>query len=158
MTDKAKTPGAAFRFEGFYFERQSQSLETKKTPSRSEPGISLTWDWRNLSERVFEVRVAIEVTPAQGIPQVLEVAIVGRFRAMGRYDAPAVENFAAVNAVAILLPYAREALTALSVRGPFGPFILPLMNVVEASKVFSRSQATGARQLRRKTKKLAAGE
>jgi len=147
--NRAQRSESAFRFEGFYFERQSQRLELSGKAPKGDRLPTLSWDWRRLSESVLEVKIGVKIGHTSEVPEELEVVLVGRFsRAAGPDDESAVANFAAVNAVAILLPYAREALSALSGRGPFGTFVLQPINVVELSKTFVRSRPTGARQIR----------
>lgn len=147
--NKAQSSESAFRFEGFYFERQSQRLAPPGKAPRGDRLPALSWDWRRLSESVLEVKIGVRISPTSEVPEELEVVLVGRFsRAAGPDDESAVASFAATNAVAILLPYAREALSALSGRGPFGTFVLQPINVVELAKTFDQTRPTGAHKIR----------
>jgi hypothetical protein len=56
------------------------------------------------------------------------------------------ERFAALHAVAILLPYARQYLTNLTVNTLAGAYYLPAVNTVELMKGFDPSKTTAASQ------------
>jgi preprotein translocase subunit SecB len=139
---------AGFRINRLFFVEQSQKVTapTKEMPKGQRP-VKLLWDWRKASERVFEVKVGVEVGPVQEAPETLVVHLVARFSLIGPpVDDEKLRQYATINAVGILLPYTREALTALSVRGSCGPFYLEPLNVVELMRRYDRSRATGARE------------
>ena len=108
--------------------------------------MNLAWDWRFLDESVFEVRIAISIEPSRERSDFVSVHVAGRFRKVGD---PTLElsDFVRIQAVAILLPYARQALSSLTSSTLSGAYYLPPINVFKLMEPFNPAKATGARQL-----------
>jgi len=153
MTTKTVATQAAYAFVGYYFVEQSQQLLLGKKLQTGDRPVEILWDWRRVSERGFEVKLGVNVEAAKEIPERLNVVLVGRFSCVGPGTTSESEEFASINAVAILLPYVREALSSLSGRGPFGAYVLQPINVVEMAKSFDLKRATAARRLPQQKKK-----
>jgi preprotein translocase subunit SecB len=75
------------------------------------------------------------------------VTIAGTFRALDQVPVPLGE-FVRVHGPAILLPYAREMISQLTSRGPFGQFLLAPINVLEMMERYDMSKSTGTQMLR----------
>jgi len=118
-------------------------------PSKNLPDIPVDdefgWDWRLVSDGEFEVRITVSIGAAKNRALVASTTVVGRFSSSGTPNVP-VEKFVGLQAVAILLPYARQYLAAATVNSPTGAFHLPTINVVELMKNFDPDKTTAARQ------------
>ena len=113
---------------------------------RTDADISYRWEWRFVERAQIQVRFGVRVGPAAARPEFLQVLMGGSFQIREPMGLEAVASFAAINAPATLVPYIREALATLSMRGPFHPFRLPLLNVVDLSRSFEKQDAEGWRQ------------
>lgn len=149
MTETTGHPEPTFRFDGFYFARQSQQLVLGKNLPSTERIPSVSWDWRRVSDKTFEVRLGVTTSAVKQRPEELEVVLVGRFSHGANASEEVIQRFASLNATSILLPYAREAISSLTGRGPFGVEVMQPLNVFEFVKILDLKKATGARQLRR---------
>lgn len=112
-----------------------------------ERDISFRWDWRLIGPMRFEVMLAATIGPCSTGRDEMEAYVVGTFEMTGSIQSVDLLPFVSVNGPALLMPYLRQALTALSAPGPFGPFYLPPINVMALSEQFDTDAATGARQL-----------
>jgi preprotein translocase subunit SecB len=110
------------------------------------PDDEFGWDWRLISANEFEVRITVSVGASKDRPGAASTTVVGRFSSPGTPNVP-VEQFVCLQAVAILLPYARQYLAAATVNSQLGAFHLPTVNVVELMKHFDPEKTTAARQL-----------
>ena len=115
--------------------------------SPTEPTVTFGWDWQRTSDKsVFEVRLTLALEPVKERPYATAVDVVGIFRQIGDSPSPRVEEFASLQAVAILLPYAREHLTSLTAKTKAGPYYLPSVNVYDLMKDFDVAKTTAAAQ------------
>jgi len=106
---------------------------------------SFGWDWRRLPvEREFEVVLSLVIHPNQQRPEYVRVSTVGRFEIVGDTPSVSFDDFVAQQAVAILLPYARQFISGLTANSVFGCFYLPTINVAKLMAGVDRSKATGA--------------
>lgn len=62
-----------------------------------------------------------------------KVVIIGVFKTDGNGDEKQKENFASINAPAILFPYVREAISSASVKSGLPPVLIQPVNFVEMS-------------------------
>lgn len=109
--------------------------------------VRIGWDWAWLEpNRAFEVLVTLERAPTQARPEAVLVRMIGRFEIVGGATTVQVAEFALKNATAIIVPYARQAFSQLTMQGPFGAQLVPPINVAEAVGRFDPSLATAVRQ------------
>lgn len=120
--------------------------ETQEVPDDDHNPIAHRWDWRFVGKGEFQVRLGLRIGPVVSRPEFLQVLMVGRFRMLDLMELPAVSQFAATNAAATLVPHIRSALATLSMRGPFGAYHLPLLNVISLAEDFEEEEAEGWRQ------------
>lgn len=119
-----------------------------------EPGEDVTehdamqfgWDWRWVEDKTFEVRITVAVEPSASRRQYAATNVVGRFRQVTESAQPAIGDFVKLQAVAILLPYARQYLTGLTANSVDGAFYLPTINVAALMHGFDTTKVTAARQ------------
>lgn len=120
-----------------------QSQDDKTT----EPPLGVNWDWRVISEREFEVQFGIEMAPSPDIHEYIRVRFVLRAKAGEEVTIPVAE-FVGAPAISVLVPYLREAITSMSVRGPIGVRYLNPLNVRALAKRFPFEESMGAGQLK----------
>jgi preprotein translocase subunit SecB len=126
----------------------AQELRHKESGDPNTHGaMNLAWDWRFMDENVFEVRIAVSIEPSRDRSDFVSVHIVGRFKKVGDSPALTLSDFARIQAVAILLPYARQALSSLTSNTLSGAYYLPPVNVFKLMEPFDAALATGAKQL-----------
>jgi preprotein translocase subunit SecB len=113
--------------------------------SGGQERVSISWDWRWLESRVIEVRLVFEID-APNRRSRISADCIGRFHQVE--DSPSVDldEFVSLQAVAMLLPYIRQYLSALTINTLVGPYILPSLNVTEIRKDFNFEAATGKGQ------------
>lgn len=109
--------------------------------------LKFGWDWRWVAGRLFEVRITVSVEPSKTRSDYVSVNAIGRFRQVDGTPSISIEQFVRVQAVAILLPYARQYITALTSNAFSGAYYLPTLNVYELMRPFDPSKATGMRQI-----------
>lgn len=125
----------------------NQELRHKDAGEPAEHGsLRVGWDWRWVEHRVFEVSISVALEPAPSRDEFSIVNAVGRFRQVGESQTPTLEEFVRLQAVAILLPYARQFLTSLTANSIYGAYYLHTLNVVQLTKDFDPAKTTGARQ------------
>lgn len=90
----------------------------------------------SIRENEIIVKLTTEITQFfQGRKLVeAKIVIVGLFRAEGEGDEKLKENFASINAPAILFPYIREAISSASVKSGLSPILIQPINFVEMSQ------------------------
>lgn len=88
-----------------------------------------SWRWLERQERSFEVRISVAIEPTADRPEFIASNVVGRFRQVDENPHVSIVDFSGVQAVAILLPYAREFLSSLTTNSVFGTYYLPTLNV-----------------------------
>jgi preprotein translocase subunit SecB len=143
---------AGYRIERIYAAEQSYVIvadpETPRAAVVVDRQISFNWDWRPVSPLRFEVAISLSGEPTTEIPEQIAVRIVGVFSAESANVNVPLGEFLRVNAPAILFPFAREVISTLTGRGPFGTFHLNPVNVPALLAGFDFSASTGHRFLR----------
>jgi len=111
--------------------------------------LSFGSEWRKRSDDDFDVLLKVKIDPSGDRPERLVVHLVGQFKRVGT-PTLSIEDFANMNAVAILFPYLRQQLTTATMSSFFGPFYLPMVNVsaLMARRKVSQ-QVTSTEQQRR---------
>jgi preprotein translocase subunit SecB len=148
MVEERSLPLSGYAIVKIYMTSAELKLKQPTNPEVTEPVVNFGWDWRrgNTDKSVFEVRISLAMEPVKERPYYAAVDAVGRFRKIGQSSVLPVEQFAALQAVAILLPYARQHLTSLTVNTLPGAYYLPSLNVVELMKGFDISKTTAAKE------------
>lgn len=113
---------------------------------RDERPLFHRWEWRFLGQGRLQVLFGIHVGAIPDKPELLQVVMLGDFEIVNPLDLDAVSRFASINAPATLVPYIRAALADLSMRGPYGAFHLPMLNVVQLGERFGIKEAEGWKQ------------
>lgn len=105
--------------------------------------VNFGWDWRPVSSRRFEVVIEVSIDPVRSAPERVSVRVVGLFYAEEGQLSISFPDFVQVNAPAILFPFAREAISSTSGRGPYGAFHLNPLNVRTLMKGFALEKSSG---------------
>jgi preprotein translocase subunit SecB len=147
MSTTPDLPESGFELVQIYTLELSSLWNKAADVTEKDNLFSFGWDWRMTGTKdVFEVRLSIRVSPSVVRPEQLAVRLVGRFRMVGS-PSLGVEQFAKLQAVAILMPYLRQALSAVTTNSPKGPYYLPSINVSTLMERFDVAKASGAKQL-----------
>ncbi len=145
MSAVQEIPLSGYSILDVYATKLSYAVRPSSTTSEGDGKDEFGWDWRIISDTEFEVRITITVgAPIHQLTA--DTTVVGRFARSGT-PTVGIQEFASLQAVAILLPYARQYLAAVTTNAPRGAFHLPTVNVVELMKNFDPSKTTAARQL-----------
>jgi preprotein translocase subunit SecB len=149
LNETSKVPVAGFALHRVYFLEQVLRLvqATPEMPEVEGP-ISFGWDWRVTGPRDFEVILQVSVGPSRARPEDASVALSGSFSVSGPNHSVATLEFVRIQGPAILFPYLREGLSAITSRGAHGPSYLAPMNVHALMQNFDPEKATGALQLK----------
>lgn len=139
------------KLSGYAIERvytTHQELRQKARTEIAAEGGAMTfgWDWRWLKRPVFEVRILVGIEATVERPEAITTNVVGRFSQVGDGPSIAIEKFVRLQAVAILLPYARQFLSSLSANSQHGAYYLPTLNVNVLMKDVDTSKSTAAKQ------------
>jgi len=125
---------AGYSIERIFAATQDYALVTDDERELASPsdvrGVEFGWDWRPSGPRRFEVIVDLAIAPSKTIPERAKVRVVGVFQAVA--DSPSIcfRDFARNNAAAILFPYAREIVSAMTGRGIYGTYHVAPINVI----------------------------
>ena len=144
MSDDKTLPLSGYAISGVH--TISQVLQPKEATDSAEGGVRFGWDWRQVEQDVFEVLIRLAVEPAAARPYSASVELVGRFRQTVPSPSVPREEFASLQAVAILLPYARQFLATLTLSTASGAYHLPSVNVAALMQGFDVKATTGAGQ------------
>lgn len=106
------------------------SFEEPEEGVPSEDNAAVGWDWFAHSTIIFDVILRVGILPTTERKERVRATLVGRFERVGEPARPTFKSFVMQNASAMLAPYLREAVSALTTRGLFGPMLLPPMNVI----------------------------
>lgn len=151
MVTIASSATAGYRLERVYVaEQRCRLVQLTAEQVESAPGdrpVRFAWDWRPVGTRRFEVVLEVAVDAAAQVAEEALVRIVGLFEAEGEGVSVTFYDFVRYNASAILIPFAREAISTMTARGFYGTFHVNPVNVVELFKNFDISKTTGARYL-----------
>jgi preprotein translocase subunit SecB len=110
--------------------------------------VSFAWDWRIVSDDLFEVLVSITIDPSAARCERFGSHVVGRFRRLAEKPSVDLQAFVTLQAVAILMPYVRQMLSGLTAQSEAGAYYLPVVNVARLMAGMKPENATGAKQLR----------
>lgn len=139
--------GAGYRVDKIYVADQEYKivagLELPSGSEASDRPVNFGWDWRPISSRRFEVVIEISIDPVEPAPEKLSVRVIGLFSAEEGEVSIALPDFLKYNAPAILFPFAREVISAMSGRGPHGAFHLKPLNIVSLLSQFEYAQTRG---------------
>jgi len=135
------------RAPGYYLDRIFSpelllSFDEPEEGVPSEENAAVGWDWFAHSTTIFDVILRVDISPTTERKERVRATVVGRFERVGEPERPTFKSFVMQNASAMLAPYLREMVSALTTRGLFGPMLLPPMNVIEmmGRMHFERSQ------------------
>ena len=144
--------GAGYRIERIHVAEQAYTSsiteDLRETADPTDRIVQFGWDWRPLAPRRFEVVVEIVCKPISIAPESARVRIFGVFTADPGAPALSFGEFLRFNALAILFPYAREVISTMTGRGPYGAFHLNPLNLRALMKDFDISTTQGAEFLR----------
>lgn len=144
---KTNAHGSGYTLEKVYVAEQQYRLipgvELPESADSEDRNVDFGWDWRPVSSRRFEVVIEVNVAPAASVPEQMSVRLMGVFKAEDGPLSIAFADFLQGNAPAILFPFAREVISTMSGRGPYGAFHLNPLNVRALLSDFDISQTTG---------------
>ena len=147
MTNALAAPATGFVLEQVSTLRQRcEAVDSGSVELPAEDNADFGWDWRWLDEDKFEVALTLELKATVARPEVVAVTLVGRFAVQGKPDKVAPTQFAYGHAPAILFPFVRQVVSGLTTMSPFGPYLLPPVNVAEIMKRFDPTRASAAAQ------------
>jgi preprotein translocase subunit SecB len=149
LKETSKVQTAGFALDRVYFAEQALRLvQASPELPESEAPISFGWDWRVTGPRNFEVILQLRIGPTRARPEDASVVICGAFAVSGPDHSVATLEFVKAQGPAILFPYLREGLAALTTRGAHGTNHLAPVNVLALMQNFDPEKATGALQLK----------
>ena len=102
-------------------------------PARLDDDLSLVLSvkWWEREDELVDVELGVKLNPEiEKQPYLVDVSIVGRFGFGDLPEGLSEDEFIRRNAAAILMPFAREVIGNLTMRGTFGPIWLPPVNVI----------------------------
>lgn len=149
MNSVSELPTAGYRLGRVYtIEQRYCMVDRERVPNQpAEREIRYGWDWRVTGPRAFEVLVSLDLGPTLETPDEASVKLVGAFTADEGVLSVPFHAFVRVHAPAMLFAYVRESLSSLTGRGPFGPYMVPALNLKVMMERFSEQATVGARQL-----------
>ena len=149
MSDSRGLPTSGYSIEHLFAARQQFEMlpASDEYPSSEDANLSLGWDWRVATEELFEVSINLRVNPTKERPERAGVLLVGVFKRAGAAQTVDFLSFVRLHAPSILMPYAREIITALTGRGFYGPVYLPPLNIAAITQDLDPRDTTGARQI-----------
>ena len=122
-------PESGYRLIKIYTTHLEASVAAPADPSSgSESKFYFGRDWRQISDRRFDVALQIKIDPSGTRPERAVVHAVGEFETVGEPEI-STEDFATRHAVVMLFPYVRQLLTTVTASSPHGAFYLPAVNV-----------------------------
>lgn len=147
MTPTKDLPLSGYVIEQVYSNHQMLRYQT---PSAETPAgeISFGTDFRLGEDGRFDVRLLIKIEPSVEREELVEVALIGRFRQDSATPSVARDDFIGLQAPAILLPYVRQVIASLTANGFYGAYHLPPLNVVtlmrdvETTNVSDRTESS----------------
>jgi preprotein translocase subunit SecB len=149
-----KQPFSGYAITRVYSTHLEMHAQEPSEDATRHDAVGFGWDWRWIEERrAFEVRISLVVEPSAHRHQYAAANTIGQFRLVDEAPAIPIEEFARLQAVAILLPYARQFLTELTGNSLHGPYYLPSLNVHQLMEGFDPAKATAANQVTQSPKK-----
>jgi preprotein translocase subunit SecB len=138
---------AGYRIDKIYVAEQAYKIVEKAGltvgPEPADRPVNFGWDWRPVSSRKFEVIIDLSVDPVVSAAEKLSVRLIGLFSAEEGDISIGLPDFLRYNAPAILFPFAREVISAMSGRGLYGALHIKPINIVTLFSEFSYPQSTG---------------
>lgn len=116
-------------------------------PQAEKREISFGWDCRLSEPRMLDVKIIVGLSPTEAIPELVSIDLVGRFEMVGDNQSLGLQAFARFSATATLIPFARELIASLTMRGMYGGAALPIMNVVHLMADWPWEKSHAARQI-----------
>ncbi len=146
MSSVIELPESGYAVKQVY---AGEQVVQPRDPSSDKDSGNATfgWDWRYVpdsAQKEFEVILSLSIHPNVARPEFVRVSAVGRFEVVGKSPAVSLDDFVGAQAVAILLPYARQFISNLTANSPLGCFYLPTINVAKLMEPVDRAKATGA--------------
>jgi preprotein translocase subunit SecB len=131
-------------------------------PAEAEVKTSVSLSDSKENERAWQARLEIEVTPKgdRQIPYEIRVVAFGQFSVTDeKLDRPHAAQLVAVTGASIIYSAAREYLSLLTGRGPWGPFQLPTVSFTDVEVALEGQEASGSapEQARPKSRRRAPG-
>jgi preprotein translocase subunit SecB len=125
-----KTARSGYSLERVYVVQQQYNvLDPEEVSAKSdEREVAFGWDWRAVGKRRFEVLVELTVEPSADATERASVRLFGLFSATEKLSIK-FNDFVRHNAPALLFPYAREVVSTMTGRGPFGAFHVDPLNM-----------------------------
>jgi preprotein translocase subunit SecB len=148
MKTQSEAPTSGFHLLRVVAIHQEHSTVLDEPPSESTRRIKVEWDWITREDRQFDVFLGVDVQASKDAPESVNIEIVGEFAMRSDVPSLSFQSFVQTAAPAILFPYAREIISSLTGRGPFGAYYLPSINVVRLMKDYDFDSTSGAQQLR----------
>ena len=143
---------AGYSIERIFAATQEYALVSEENTEASSPsdvrGVEFGWDWRPSGTRKFEVIIDLSIAPSKAIPERAKVRVVGVFQAVGESPSICFRDFARNNASAILFPYAREIVSAMTGRGIYGAYHVAPINILGLLKDVPFESTTGFESLK----------
>jgi preprotein translocase subunit SecB len=146
MNVTKNVPLSGFSILKVYAVEMSLHAEDAENLPAGTLDVNFGWDWRYVSADTFEVKISVALKPEKSRPFSVSTTLVGVFRKVGDSSKLSLQEFTKLQAVAILLPYARQYLANLTVNTVTGAYNLPTVNVVGLMANFDISKTTGASQ------------
>ena len=158
MSSKPELPVSGYNLENLYCnELYLKIVETSDELPDEELGVGVGWDWHITKEGMFEVVFSLQLRPSKARLEEARLTLTGVFRIEGEFQTVDLKRFVSLNAPAILVPYLRETMSALTARGFYGPLHLPPVNVQTLMKDMDPETTVGARQLSSLADEIAKG-
>jgi len=139
---------SGFRLEKVYFPEQSHRLLNPTDDMPNDPEFQFGWDWKLTDNNSFEVMLHLTLGVCKARPEETKVFVCGVFALIGEPPNLTLTEFVRVQGPAILLPYAREAISSLTGRSFFGANYLPPLNVMTLTADLDVNATEGAKQLK----------
>lgn len=155
MSESQRLPLSGYFLEKVYTNHQLLEIERPRHGAARDSGqFIFGWDWEIVDDRTFDVRLQLGLDPTSSRWERVRVTLTGRFKVGTESVSVDPTRFVSLQAPAILMPYAREVISALTARGFYGPFYLPSVNVARLMATRSSDDTMGGRQLREGRKLL----
>lgn len=139
MTEEHNITQAPFRFKDFFFTESSIKLN-RNTKGTS---IDIRFDPKGKiseKEKSFEIDLGVSLKSEDGLE--VSVRMLGLFEFKDVVKAEQLNNYFFVNAPAIIFPYLRSYLSALTALSGSATIIIPPMNIIPLGKDLEKNTVT----------------
>lgn len=144
-------PSAGYRIDGVYVAEQHYEPVPKDAlrlgEAEDDRKVRVAWDWRPLGPRRFEVMLELRLEAVVQAPEAARARVIGIFEAVGDMASVPLRDFVRFNAPAILFPFGREVISAMTGRGPSGAFHLHPVNIRSIFEQVDMAATSGAQFL-----------